>query len=95
MTNDELRAEFTRLRIMDSEKGKNEFLNVLLEYLLESIQNHQSYKAILLHLHKAMSINQMLFIKVAHLKQLINGVEFVVKDGSRLNEIVDPTVVAS
>jgi hypothetical protein len=95
MTKEELRAEFTRLRIMDSEKDINDFLDILLEYLLKSIQNHKSDKTTPLHLHEAMLINQMLFAKVAHLKQLVSGIEFVAKDGSRLNKIVDPTVVAS
>ncbi|MEJ5996240.1 DUF5677 domain-containing protein [Pedobacter sp. Du54] len=95
MNKDELRAEFTRLRIMDSEKNINDVIDILLEYFLKSIQNHRSDKNTPTHLHDAMLINQMLFTKLAHLKQLISGIEFVSKDGSRLKKIVDPTVVAS
>ena len=44
MTKGELRAEFTRLRIMDSEKDINDLMDILLEYFLKSIQNHKSDK---------------------------------------------------
>ena len=43
---------------------------------------------------EAKIINQMMFTKVAQLKETVKGIEFEYQD-SYLNNIIDPTIVAS
>jgi hypothetical protein len=90
MNKEKLREEFTRLRVFE-----NELLDIYLEYFLKSIQDFQIKGDTPRHLRDAILVNQMLFTKVGHLKQLITGIEFTSKTGAKLKKIIDPTVVAS
>jgi len=40
-------------------------------------------------------INQMIFSKLQHVRLLLSGVNYISKNGIRLNTILDPTVIAS
>lgn len=40
-------------------------------------------------------MHQMVFTKIGHMKELINGFEYETADGAKLNRIIDPTIIAS
>lgn len=37
----------------------------------------------------------MIFTKIAHIKEIAKGIEYIANDGSTLNKIIDPTLIAS
>jgi len=95
MTQEEFQNEFSRLLKGETNKDVNDLINIYLGYLFKTIQAQAGTPSATKALNDSKIINQMVFTKLAHLQQLMNGIEFVAPDGSRLNNIIDPTVVAA
>lgn len=95
MTKEDLRKECKRLWTCNTIEDSKELLIIYLEYLLRVIKNNKDDQNTTLADHEARLINQMIFTKAAYLQQIIEGIEFIAKDGSKLKRIVDPTIVAS
>ncbi|WP_295652599.1 hypothetical protein [uncultured Mucilaginibacter sp.] len=94
MTKEELRTEYTRLSFPETIKDINDLMDIYLEYLFLVMMNHENDKVKTLAERDAKMINQMMFTKTAHLKEVIKGVEYTSKEDMKLNKIIDPTIVA-
>ncbi|MCB9236013.1 MAG: hypothetical protein H6581_30480 [Bacteroidia bacterium] len=70
-------------------------LNHYLEYLFLVIRNHGNDPVYTRPEADAKMILQMVFVKTTHILKILEGVGFEAKDGTKLNEIVDPTILAS
>jgi hypothetical protein len=95
MTQEELRKEYTRLTRLETIEGSKDLMEIYLKFLFKVIQNHHTDEVQSLADQEAKIILQMVFTKIAHMKQLVEGIRFVASDGSKLNDIIDPTIVAS
>lgn len=94
MTQEELRKEFIRLTNLNSIQDSKDLIEIYLNYFFEVSKNHHKEAKTYANIEAEM-INQMIFTKIAHLKELINGIQFLSKDGIRLKKIIDPTIVAT
>jgi hypothetical protein len=95
MTRDELRAEFQRLCSSPRIEDSYDLLNIYADYFLKTIKNHFNDPVKDIAEHQAHIVNQMMLTKILHIKQIITGVSFKSSDGTSLNEIIDPTVLAT
>lgn len=59
------------------------------------IQNNVDDQNTTIEEHEARLINQMIFTKTACLKQILEGISYTSSDGTKLNKILDPTIIAS
>ena len=95
MTKSELRQiqlKFTRLRnISDC----IELSEIFLEHMWNVINDHYNVAVNTYAEKDAYIINQMMFTKLTHLKVLLHGVGYKSPNGGKLNEIIDPTIIAS
>lgn len=95
MTQQELRQEYLRLTTLSTLKDCNDLADIFLEHLWNILNAHHG-KKVETYAHKdAIMINQMMFTKLTHLKVLLKGVGYTGADGQKLNDIIDPTIVAS
>ena len=95
MTNKELRAEYIRLSRLESKQDVDDMIDIFLEYFFKTILALKIDNETPRELKDAALVNQMLFTKLSHLKQIIIGIGFTSKSGAKLNNIIDPTVVGS
>ena len=95
MTKEEIRQEYLRLTKLSTLKDCNDLAEIFLEHLW-NIMNEYHRKKVETYAHKdAVMMNQMMFTKLTHLKVLLKGVGYTGADGQKLNDIIDPTIVAS
>ncbi len=95
MTKEQLRAEYLRLNKLESIKDCLDLFEIFLEHLWNVINDHHEDKVYSYANKDAKILNQMMFTKLTHLKKLVEGVGYTAKNGDKLNDIVDPTIVAS
>jgi len=95
MTKEELRKECSRLFACKTIADSNDLLDIYSEFLFQSVQNHHQEAVYTQAEADAKLVIQMMLTKVLHLKSVIAGISFKAKDGSVLNKIIDPTIVAS
>ena len=95
MTKEQLREECSRLFVCKTIADSNDLLDIYAEFLFRAVQNHHEEKVYTHAEADAKLIIQMMLTKVLHLKNVISGISFKSKDGSILNKIIDPTIVAS
>lgn len=95
MTKDQLRVEYQRLSRLETKEDVDEMIDIFLEYFFKTILAFKAEAETPRELKDAILVNQMLFTKLLHLKQIIKGVEFTSKTGAKLNKIIDPLVVGS
>lgn len=91
----EIRKECERLFKLRTIQDSYDLINIYLNYLIQVINNHHEDKVNSYADRDAKMVNQMMFTKVAHIKRIIEGINFQSKDGIQLNTIIDPTIVAS
>lgn len=91
----ERRTEFFRLMTCPKMEDCRDTLNIFADYFFEVLKEHQQDEVQIVIDHDAKIISQMIFTKILHINQLLDGIEFTGKDGTVLNNIIDPTVVAS
>jgi hypothetical protein len=95
MTKEELRNECSRLFACKTIADSNDLLDIYAEFLFKAVQNHHEEAVYTQAEADAKLIIQMMLTKVLHLKTVIAGISFTAQDGSTLNKIIDPTIVAS
>jgi len=92
---EKLRLEYLRLARCSAIQDSYDLLNIYADYLLQTIKNHHTEPVKTFADRDARMINQMIFTKVLHIRQVVNGVSFTLSGGSALNAIIDPTIVAA
>lgn len=95
MTKEKLREECSRLFMCETLKDSNDLLDIYVEFLFKAVQVHHTEPVSSRADADAKIVLQMMLTKVLHLKSAIAGVSYKAKDGSRLNHIIDPTIIAS
>ena len=95
MNKEELRKECFRLFQCETLNDCHNQLDIYIDFLFEAIMNHQQEQAISQRINDAKIILQMMLTKVLNLKNSIGGISYSSKNGSLLNNIIDPTIIAS
>lgn len=95
MTKEQLRKECSKLFACKTLSDSDELLNIYAEFLFKAVQIHHQEKVYTQAEADAKLIIQMILTKALHLKSVISGISYKAKDGSTLNKIIDPTIVAS
>lgn len=95
MDKEQLIIECSRLFACKTIADSKDLLDVYAEFLFKAVQNHHNEDASTQAEADAKLVIQMMLTKVLHLKSVITGISFQAKDGSVLNKIIDPTIVAS
>jgi len=94
MTQPELRELFVKYNLKPTINEQREVLDMFSNFFLIAIRNHQNEQVDSDANGQAKLILQMILTKVLHLRSLVNGVSFTTNDGTTLNHIIDPTIVA-
>lgn len=94
MEKGELRVEALRLLRCETQEDCLDVIEIYLNFLFTVIRDHQMDEVDSLAKAEARIINQMMFTKIAQLRETVKGIEFEYQD-SHLNNIIDPTIVAS
>jgi len=92
---EQLRLEYVRLSRCPNIEDSFDLLNIYADYFLQTVRNHQTEPVATVADRDARMVNQMMLTKVLHIRQVVNGVSFTSSDGTILNEIIDPTIVAA
>jgi len=95
MTKEQLRNECSSLFACKTIANSFDLLDIYAKFLFKAVQNHHSEEVYTQAEADAKLVIQMMLTKVLHLKSVIEGISFKAKDGSVLNKIIDPTIVAS
>lgn len=95
MTKEELRKECTRLFSCKTIKDSYDLLDIYAECLFLIVKNHHKEPVCSYADADAKMVVQMMLTKVLHLKSVVTGISYQAKDGTSLNKIIDPTIVAS
>lgn len=94
MTKEQLRKECSRLFACKTIADSKDLLDIYAEFLFRTVQNHHEEAVYTQAEAEAKLVLQMIMTKVLHIKSVIEGISFKAKDGSKLNKIIDPTIVA-
>ena len=92
---EELREECSRLFACDSIHDSYELIDIYSELLFNIIRNHHDEAVYTQADADAKIVVQMMLTKSLHLRSAVNGITYQSKDGTTLNKIIDPTIVAS
>lgn len=95
MTLEELRKEFIRLNHPENISDCIEALDLYCEFLIRATMAQKDEQAIAASDAEARLLVQMVMTKALHLKNAITGVSYDSHTGLHLNNIVDPTIIAS
>lgn len=95
MTKDELRKECSRLFFCKTIYDSYDLLDAYIECLFMIVINHHKESVNSEADADAKLIVQMMMTKALHLKSVVSGISYQAKNGTRLNKIIDPTIVAS
>lgn len=90
----QLRIEALRLLRCETQKDCLDVVEIYLNFLFLIIRDHQMDEVDTLAKAEARIINQMVFTKLAQLRETVKGIDFHYED-THLNRIIDPTIVAS
>lgn len=92
---EELRQQCKRFFWCENTQVCQELLDIYANFFFEGVMKHNYEKVNSQAEADARIVFQMMMTKVLHLKNVLNGVEFVSNKGKKLNNIIDPTIVAS
>lgn len=95
MEQEQLRHEYLRLTRCADIKDSFQLLDIYADYFLKTVRNHQTEPAKTKILQDAKMVNQMILTKILHIRQIVDGVSFTSTDGTVLNSVIDPTIVAT
>ena len=95
MTKEELRNECTRLIKCKTIKDSHDLIDIYTEFFFRAVKNHHEEPVYNKSDADAKMVLQMMMTKTLHLKSIIQGISYQAKDGTILNKIIDPTIVAS
>ncbi|QXP61650.1 hypothetical protein [Olleya sp. HaHaR_3_96] len=94
MNQEELRKEYLRLINLETIKDSFDLMDIYLNYFFLVIRKQKKLTESVA-LSEAKIVNQMIFTKIAHMKEMAKGIEYLANDGATLNKIIDPTLIAS
>ncbi len=94
MNKEQLRIESVRLLQCETPQDCLDVIKIYLDFLFLIIRDHQMDEVDSLARAEARIINQMIFCKVNQLRETVKGIEYKYED-TFLNNIIDPTIVAS
>jgi hypothetical protein len=95
MNQEQLREEYTRLTRLEKIEDCSDLLDIYLKYFFEVIRKNSDDSNTLAE-SEAKLVHQMIFTKTGHMKELLKGFEYESADKkTKLNRIIDPTVIAS
>ena len=94
MPQEELRQNFIKYNLKPTIRENREVLDMFSNFLVMAVKNHHNDPVDNDADAQAKLILQMMLTKTLHLRSLANGIEFVANDGTILNNIIDPTIVA-
>lgn len=95
MNKEELRKEYVRLNQLNSIQDCIDLIDIYLDFFWVIMKKQQGLEFDSYATKDASIINQMMFSKLLHIRKNISGVSYKAKDNSSLNEIVDPTIIAT
>lgn len=95
MKKEQLRNEVERFIMLDDIHDSKTLINVYAEFFFQATKNHQRDQINSTYDRDAKLINQMMLTKTLHLQNATDGIEYISNDGSKLNRIIDPTIIAS
>jgi hypothetical protein len=95
MTKEELRIECTRFFKCKTINDSYDLIDIYTEFLFNAVKNHHDEPVYKHSDADAKMVLQMMMTKTLHLKSIVKGISYKAKDGSTLNNIIDPTIVAS
>lgn len=94
MNQEELRKEYLRLINLETIKDSFDLMDIYLNYFFLVIRKQKSLTESFA-LSEAKIVNQMIFTKIAHMKEMAKGIKYLANDGATLNKIIDPTLIAA
>lgn len=92
---EELRRRCKRFFWCETISDCRDLLDIYAEFFFQAAVKHHHEKPQTYLEADAKMLLQMMMTKVLHLKNALMGVDFTSKDGKKLNNIIDPTIVAS
>lgn len=95
MTLEQLRQEFLRLFRCPTMQDSYDLLDIYADYFLQTVTNHHKDPVKTIADREATMVNQMMLTKILHIRQVVSGVSFTSSDGTTLDDIIDPTIVAA
>lgn len=96
MNQEQMRQHVSRLNHADDIATNIEYLDLYIQCIYDIVVKHHSDEVYSYPKSDAKMILQMMFSKLIHLKKILEGVEFVNREGrTLLKSIIDPTVVTS
>lgn len=90
-----LREECSRFFVCETLGDSLELLDIYAEFLYLAIKNHHRESVQNYPDADAKMVVQMMLTKTLHLISIVSGISYTSTDGSKLNKVVDPTIVAS
>lgn len=91
----ELRNECYRFFMCKTLNDSLELIDIHTEFLYQVIMKHHKEPVECYADTDAKMVVQMMLTKTLHLKNIVNGITYNSIDGTSLNRIIDPTIVAS
>lgn len=95
MERDELRKQCKRYFNCETISDCQDLLNIYIEFFFQTVLKHHDENVFSHADANAKMLIQMMMTKALHLKNALNGVDYISQDGRKLNNIIDPTIVAS
>ncbi|WP_369765400.1 hypothetical protein [Flavobacterium sp. WC2429] len=95
MERDELIKQCKRFFNCETIFDCQDLLNIYIEFFFQAVLKHHDENVYSRENADAKILIQMMMTKALHLKNVLNGVDYVSQDGRVLNNIIDPTIVAS
>lgn len=95
MSKEELRLECERLVSCKKLSDTADVLNIFSEFMFRAVKENHLESVDSQANAEAKIVLQMMFTKILHMKKLISGLSYIAEDGSSLNTIIDPTIIAS
>ena len=95
MTKEELRFECARFFTCKTMNDSYDLIDIYSEFFFCAVKNHHHEPVYKNADAEAKILLQMMMTKTFHLKSIVQGISYQAKDGSVLNKIMDPTIVAS
>lgn len=92
---EELRIKCKRFFWCETISDCQELLDIYIEFFFQTVSKHHDEKVFSYAEVDAKIVIQMMMTKALNLKNVLNGVEYNSKDNNKLNNIIDPTIVAS
>lgn len=91
---EKLRAECSRLFACETMADSYELMGVYAELLFQIVKRHHEEPVYTQADADAKMVLQMMLTKTLHLRSIVTGISYQAQDGTTLNKIIDPTIVA-